>query len=299
MKRIFLGAALLAAGQAQAFCEAGILQTDVLCLTAEVEEIKLCRTTHPETGGDVLALHVDPAVSDGPMISVVEEIPVSMRLGTGGFPWDSYGLSFLHEGGRATLHLKRGIDAADNEGVEIALSLYGRGAEPQRTLSCLVPPLRAEVDMLLAVRGVAPNAHRTGPSAESLPFYTPRQPIMGDTPHGGYSCREMALTPGNAGSDAGQVALYTAPFDAAAVMGYAAAFEVGGAFECWKENGFSAIVWPDADKRGDGDPWSMLEFEARMAACGLDAAHWPPNMPYFGNCSSAWDKSVNVSGFGG
>lgn len=296
MKKIVFGAVMLAAGQAQAFCDEGILQTDVLCLTEEAEEIKVCRTLHPETGGDVLTLHLDPAVSEGPMVSVVEEIPFSMMLGTGGYPWDTYGLTFLHEGGRAVLSLRRGIDATDNNGVEIELALFGRGAEPQRTLTCMVPALSAEIETLLASRGIEPNTYRTGPSAESRPFYAPRQPLVGDTPYGGYSCREVGLVISNEGTDSEQVALYTAPNDEAAVMGYASPYEVSGAFECWAENGFSAIVWPDVEKRGDGDPWSMLDFDARMASCGLNEASWPPNTPYFGKCSSAWIKSGNVAG---
>lgn len=299
MKRVIFSAALLAAGQAQAFCDEGILQTDILCLTEEAEEIKVCRTIDPATEGDVLALHLNPAVSEGPMASPVEEIPFSMMLGTGGYPWDSYGLTFFHEGGRATLSLRRAMDAADNEGVEISLALFGRGAEPERVLTCMVPALMADVETVLESRGIAPNIYRTGPSANSLPFYTPRQPLPGDTPYGGYSCREVELAISGEGTDGDQVAFYTAPNDAAAIMGYAAPYEVSGAFECWAENGFSAIVWPDADKRGDGDPWSMLDFDARLAACGLDEANWPANTPYFGKCSSAWVKAGNVAGMGG
>lgn len=298
MKRMVFGAALLAAGQAQAFCDEGILQTDVLCLTAEAEEIKVCRTAHPETGGGVLTLYLDPALSEGPMVSVVEEIPFSMMLGTGGYPWDTYGLTFFHEAGRAVLSLRRGIDATDNDEVEITLSLFERGAKPQRMLTCMVPALSAEIERLLASRGIEPNTYHTGPSANSLPFYAPRKPLAGDTPYGGYSCREVGLALSNEGTDGEQVALYTAPDDDAAVMGYVYPYEVTGAFECGAENGYSAIVWPDAEKRGDGDPWAMLDFDARMAACSLDKANWPPNTPYFGKCSTAWVKAGNVAGLG-
>lgn len=296
MKRLFLSAALLTAGQAHAFCDEGILQTDVLCLTEEADEIKVCRTVDPATEGDVLTLHLNPAVSEGPMTSNVEEIPFSMMLGTGGFPWDTYGMTFFHEGGRATLTLRRAIDASDNSGVEISLDLYSRGASPDRTLTCMVPALSAEIETLLEARGIEPNSYRTGPSASSLPFYTPRQPLMGDTPFGGYSCREIELTISNEGTADGQIALHTAPFEDAAIMGFISPNEVSGAFECWVENGYSAIVWPDADKRDDGNPWSMLDFDARMEACGLDEAHWPPNMPYFGRCSTAWVSAGNVVG---
>lgn len=296
MKRLIFGAALLAAGQAQAFCDEGVLETDVLCLTEEAEEIKVCRTVHPETETEMLALHVDPAISDGPIVEVARDIPFFMQPGAGGYPWDTYGLTFLHEGGRAMLTMRRAIDAANNDDVEFALSLFDRGAEPLRTMTCMVPALRAELEGLFASRGVEMNAFRTGPSAESRPFYVPRQAVPGDSPHGGYSCREVGLTLSNEGTDDGQIALYTVPNDEAAVMGYAAPYEVSGAFECWAENGFSAIVWPDAEKRGDGDPWSMLDFDARMAACGLNEASWPPNSPYFGKCSSAWIKAGNVVG---
>ena len=299
MKRMIFCAALLAAGQAQAFCDEGVLQTDVLCLTEEVEEIKVCRTVHPETGAEMLALHVDPAISDGPIFEVARDIPFFMQPGTGGYPWDTYGMSFLHEGGRAMLTMRRAIDATNNDDVEFALSLFDRGAEPYRTMTCLVPALRAELEGLFAARGVELNTFRTGPSAESLPFYAPRKPLPGDAPYGGYSCREVGIVISNEGTDGEQVALYTAPNDEAAIMGYAYPYEVSGAFECWAENGYSAIVWPDAEKRGDGDPWSMLDFDARMATCGLDEANWPPNTPYFGKCSTAWIKAGNVAGMGG
>lgn len=191
MKRIIFGAAMLAAGQAQAFCEEGFFQTDVLCLTEEVEEIKVCRSVHPETETEMLALHVDPAISDGPIVEVAREIPFFMRPGTGGYPWDTYEMAFLHEGGRAMLSLRRAIGAPNNDEVEISLSLFGRGAEPYRTLTCILPPLRAEVETLLASRAVEMNAFRTGPSAQSLPFYTPLQKLPGDAPYGGYTCREV------------------------------------------------------------------------------------------------------------
>lgn len=300
MKRVILGAVFLAAaGQAQAFCDEGVLQTDVLCVTEEIEEIKLCRSVDPATEGDVLTLHVDPAISEGPMASAVEEIPFYMRPGAGGYPWDTFGMTFFHEGGRATLNIRRAMDAVDNDNVEFSLTLFDRGAEPSRTLTCVVPALRAELETLFATRGVEMNPYRTGPSAASLPFYTPRQPVPGDTPYGGYSCREVGLTLSNEGTDEGQVALYTAPVEGAAIMGYTYPGDVRGAFECWNESGFSAIVWPDADKRDDDMPWPMLDFDARMAACGLDEANWPPNMDYFGKCSSAWVKSGNVAGLGG
>lgn len=300
MKRLILGATLplFAAGQAQAFCDEGILETDVLCLTEEVQEIKVCRTTHPETQGDVLTLYVDPAVSEGPMVSVVEEIPFAMFPGTGGYPWDNYSFTFFHEGGRATLNLRRSIDAVDNDDVEISLELFGRGARPQRTLSCMVPALRAEVDTLLASRGIEMNNARTGPSADSKPYYTPLQPLPGDTPYGGYTCRSVELAISDEGTDGKQVALYAAPIEGAAIMDYAYPSDVSEVFECWAEGGFSGIVWPDMEKRGEGDPWSMFDFDTRMAACGLDEANWPPNMPYFGKCSSAWVKSSNVVGLG-
>ncbi|WP_417271708.1 hypothetical protein [Celeribacter sp.] len=292
-------AALLVANQAHAFCDEGILETDVLCVTEEAEEIKLCRTVHPMTEMEMLTLHVAPAISEGPLSEVARDIPFAMTLGTGGYPWDIYGLTFLHEGGRAVLNLRRAIDAVDNSQVEISLDLFGRGSPPQRTLTCMVPALRAEIEALLTARGIAPNDERTGPSADSRPFYIPRQPLPGDTPYGGYACREVGLIESNEGSDAGQIALYTAPFEDAAIMGYVSPYDASGAFECWNENGFSGIVWPDGDKRGDDLPWSTLDFDARLAACGLNEANWPPNVAYDGKCSSAWVTSGSVAGFGG
>ena len=297
MRKFLTAISLLAAGQAQAFCDEGILQTQVLCLTSEAEEIKLCHSVDPATEGDMLTLHLDPAVSEGPMSSFVHEIPFSMRPGTGGYPWDTYGLTFFHEGGRATLNLRKAIDAPDNTDVEISLSLFDRASEPYRTLTCMQPVLMAEVETLLSTRGIEMNSFRTGPSASSLAYFAPRQPLPGGTPYGGYSCREASLVTGNEGTDGGQVALYTAPFEGAAIMGYVYPSDLSGAFECSYENGFSAIVWPDADKRGDSDPWSMLDFEERLAACRLDAEGWPPNYPYLGDCSRAWVKEVNVAGF--
>ena len=292
-------AAVLAASQAAAFCDEGILETDVLCVTEEAEEIKLCRTVHPMTEMEILTLNVDPAISKGPHSEVARDIPFAMTLGTGGYPWDSYGLTFFDEGGHAVLNLRRAIDAVDNSHVEISLDLFGRGSEPQRTLTCMVPALRAEIDALLTTRGIAPNGARTGPSADSRPFYIPRQRLPGDTPYGGYACREVGLVESKEGSDAGQIALYTAAFEDAAIMGYLSPYDATGAFECWNENGFSGIVWPDRDKRGDDLPWSMLDFDARLVACGLNEASWPPNVAYDGKCSSAWVTSGSVAGFGG
>jgi hypothetical protein len=186
-------AAVLAASQAAAFCDEGILETDVLCVTEDAEEIKLCRTVHPMTEMEILTLNVDPAISKGPHSEVARDIPFAMTLGTGGYPWDSYGLTFFDESGHAVLNLRRAIDAVDNSHVEISLDLFGRGSEPQRTLTCMVPALRAEIDALLTTRGVAPNGARTGPSADSRPFYIPRQRLPGDTPYGGYACREVGL----------------------------------------------------------------------------------------------------------
>lgn len=44
---------LCSAGMSQAFCD-DILATQVLCLTEEAEEIKICASQHPETGDPVL-----------------------------------------------------------------------------------------------------------------------------------------------------------------------------------------------------------------------------------------------------
>lgn len=299
MRKIMTIAAVLAAGQAHAFCDDGVLETDVLCVTEDVEEIKLCRAVHPMTEMAMWTLQVDPAFSEGPLSEVARDIPFAMMLGTGGYPWDSFGLTFLHEGGRAVLNLRRAVDAVDNNQVEISLDLFGRGAEPQRTLTCMVPPLRAEIEALLTARGIEQNDERTGPSADSRPFYIPRQLLPGDTPFGGYACREVGLAESIEGSDGGQVALYTAPFEDAPIMGYVSPRDASGTFECWNENGFSGIVWPDGDKRGDDLPWSMLDFDARLAACGLNEANWPPNVAYDGKCSSAWVRSWSVAGFGG
>jgi hypothetical protein len=82
-------------------------------------------------------------------------------------------------------------------------------------------------------------------------------------------------------------------------MGYVSPYDATGAFECWNENGFSGIVWPDRDKRSDGLSCSMLDFDARLVACGLNEANWPPNVAYNGKCSSAWMISGSVAGFGG
>ena len=143
MRKTMTIAAVLAASQAAAFCDEGILETDVLCVTEEAEEIKLCRTVHPMTEMEILTLNVDPAISKGPHSEVARDIPFAMTLGTGGYPWDSYGLTFFDEGGHAVLNLRRAIDAVDNSHVGISLDLFGRGAEPQRTLTCMVPALRA------------------------------------------------------------------------------------------------------------------------------------------------------------
>jgi hypothetical protein len=43
----------------------------------------------------------------------------------------------------------------------------------------------------------------------------------------------------------------------------------------------------------------MLDFDARLVACGLNEASWPPNVAYDGKCSSAWVTSGSVAGFGG
>lgn len=286
-------------GGAHAFC-GDILATEVLCVTEDAEEIKLCAATHPETGAAAFELHVTPAISDGPIVQLATETPFGMTPGTGGFPWDSYRLTFLHEGGRAVLEVKTPIDGGGAAEAEIGLDLYGRGATPMRSLSCLTPALRAEMDSILDARGIAFNSYRTGPSGRSAPFYQPLKPLTGAAPYGSSACREVGGVLSNEGTDAGQIALYAAPFDAAAILGYIAPAALDHAFECNFENGFSGILWVDPDKGdGTGGYINGLAFEEKLAACAMTPEAWPADMAYLGPCSSAWVKAGNVAGFGG
>ncbi|WP_065334791.1 hypothetical protein [Tritonibacter mobilis] len=290
---------LCSAGMAQAFCD-DILATQVLCLTEEADEIKVCSSQHPETGDPVLELHVTPQISDGPIYRLAADVPFGMTPGTGGFPWDVHEFSFLHEGGRAVLSVKTPMDTDDTSDAEIWLDLFGRGTAPDRSLSCMQPALSAEVENLLALRRVSMNTMRTGPSADSAPFYQPSKPIPGATPHGSYDCREVAGVLSNEGTENGQIALYAAPSEEAAILGYAFPSDLGSAFECVSEDGYSGIIWIDPNKGdGAGGYMAQLDYEARLAACSMTPDDWPPNMAYWGNCSSAWVKQGNIAGFGG
>ena len=290
---------LCSAGMAQAFCD-DILATQVLCLTEEADEIKVCSSQHPETGDPVLELHVTPQISDGPIYRLAADVPFGMTPGTGGFPWDVHEFSFLHEGGRAVLSVKTPMDTDDTSDAEIWLDLFGRGTAPDRSLSCMQPALSAEIDNLLALRRVSMNTMRTGPSADSAPFYQPSKPISGATPHGSYDCREVAGVLSNEGTENGQIALFAAPSDEAAILGYAFPSDLGSAFECVSEDGFSGIIWVDPDKGDDaGGYMTQLDYEARLAACSMTADDWPQDRAYWGNCSSAWVKQGNIAGFGG
>nr|WP_255729586.1 hypothetical protein [Epibacterium sp. Ofav1-8] len=296
---IFGVSLLSSAGVAQAFCD-DILATQVLCLTEDADEIKVCSSQHPETGDPVFELHVTPQISDGPIYRLAADVPFGMTPGTGGFPWDVHEFSFLHEGGRAVLSVKTPMDTDDTSGAEIWLDLFGRGTAPDRSLSCMQPALSAEIDNLLALRRVSINTMRTGPSADSAPFYQPSKPIPGATPHGSYNCREVAGVLSNEGTENGQIALYAAPAEEAAILGYAFPSDLGSAFECVSEDDYSGIIWIDPNKGdGAGGYMAQLDFEARLAACSMTPDDWPPNMAYWGNCSSAWVKQGNIAGFGG
>lgn len=290
---------LCSAGMVQAFCD-DILATQVLCLTEDADEIKVCSSQHPEIGDPVLELHVTPQVSDGPIYQLAADVPFGMTPGTGGFPWDVHEFSFLHEGGRAVLSVKTPMDTEDTSDAEIWLDLFGRGTAPDRSLSCMQPALSAEIENLLALRRVSMNTMRTGPSADSAPFYQPSKPISGATPHGSYNCREVAGVLSNEGTENGQIALYAAPSEEAAILGYAFPSDLGSAFECVSEDGYSGIIWIDPNKGdGAGGYMAQLDYEARLAACSMTPDDWPPNMAYWGNCSSAWVKQGNIAGFGG
>lgn len=290
---------LCSAGMAQAFCD-DILATQVLCLTEDADEIKVCSSQHPEIGDPVLELHVTPQIPDGPIYQLAADVPFGMTPGTGGFPWDVHEFSFLHEGGRAVLSVKTPMDTEDTSDAEIWLDLFGRGTAPDRSLSCMQPALSAEIENLLALRRVSMNTMRTGPSADSAPFYQPSKPISGATPHGSYNCREVAGVLSNEGTENGQIALFAAPSDEAAILGYAFPSDLGSAFECVSEDGFSGIIWVDPDKGdGAGGYMTQLDYEARLAACSMTADDWPQDRAYWGNCSSAWVKQGNIAGFGG
>jgi len=286
-------------GVAQAFCD-DILATKVLCLTEDADEIKVCSTRHPETGAPALELHVTLGISDGPITRLTADIPYGMTPGTGGFPWDVHEFTFVHEGGRAVLSVKTPMDTQDSSDAQVWLDLFGRGAAPDRSLACMTPVLQAEVTDLLKLRGVSLNAMRTGPSADSAPFYQPSKPLVGSTPHGSNDCREVGAVLSNEGTENGQIALYAAPNDEAAILGYVFPSDLGTAFECNYQDGFSGIIWSDPDKGdGAGGYMAQLDYEARMEACALTPEAWPANMAYWGKCSSAWVKEGNISGFGG
>jgi len=141
---------------------------------------------------------------------------------------------------------------------------------------------------------------RTGPSVDSAAFYQPSTPITGATPYGSYDCREVAGVLSSEGTENGQIALYTAPMDEAAILGFAFPSDLGSAFECAYEDGYSGIIWIDPGKGdGAGGYMEQLDYEARLAACAMTPDEWPPNMAYWGKCSSAWVKQGNVAGFGG
>ncbi|MGV6811563.1 MAG: hypothetical protein ACWA47_04910 [Brevirhabdus sp.] len=282
---------------AHAFCD-DILATQVLCLTEEADEIKVCATSHPETGAPALTLHVTPQISDGPITQLTADIPFGMTPGTGGFPWDMYEFGFVHEGGRAVLNIKTPMDSADTASAEIWLDLYGRSTMPDRSLHCMVPALRAEIASLLDLRGVALNEMRTGPSADSAAFYQPAVPIVAETSSGGLDCRAVAGVLSNEGTENGQIALFSAPSTDASILGYAFPGDLGTAFECNFRDGFSGIIWVDPDKGdGAGGQMQQLDYEARLAACSMSPADWPANTAYWGKCSSAWVRESNVAGF--
>jgi hypothetical protein len=290
---------LCSAGIAQAFCD-DILATQVLCLTEEAEEIKVCASQHPEMGTPVLSLHLSPSISNAPITRLAQDIPFGMTLGTGGFPWDIHEFSFVHDGGRAVLSLKTPIDSRETSEAEIWLDFFGRGTAPDRSLHCMQPALRAEIDTLLSLRGISVNMLRTGPSAESAGYYQPHQPIVGAAPYGSADCREVAGVLSNEGTENGQIALYAAPHANAAILGYVFPSDLGAAFECAYENGYSGLIWSDPEKGdGRGGYVAALDFEERMAACALTPEAWPPNLAYWGTCSSAWVKESNVAGFEG
>lgn len=290
---------LCSASMAQAFCD-DILTTQVLCLTEEAEEIKVCATEHPETGAPALELHVTPQISDGPITRLTADIPFGMTPGTGGFPWDVHEFTFVHEGGRAVLSVKSPIDSTDTSDAKIWLDLFSRGTAPDSSLYCMQPALSAEVTNLLTLRGVSMNVLRTGPSGVSTAYYQPTKPITGATPHGAYDCREVAGVLSNEGTENGQIALYAAPNDEAAILGYVFPGDLGSAFECANEDGYAGIIWIDPDKGdGAGGYMAQLDYDARLAACSLTPDAWPANMAYWGNCSSAWIRQGNIAGFGG
>ncbi|NIZ13393.1 hypothetical protein [Phaeobacter sp. HF9A] len=296
---VFGASLLCSAGMAQAFCD-DILATQVLCLTEDADEIKVCASQHPETGDPVLELHVTPQISDGPIFQLAADVPFGMTPGTGGFPWDVYEFSFVHEGGRAVLGIKTAMDTTDTSDAEIWLDLFGRGTAPDRSLACMQPALSAEIPNLLALRRVSMNSMRTGPSAESAAFYQPSKPITGATPYGSYDCREVAGVLSNEGTENGQIALYAAPTDDAAILGYAFPSDLGSAFECAFEDGYSGVIWIDPEKGdGAGGYMAQLDYDERLAACSMTPEDWPPNMVYWGKCSSAWVKQGNLAGFGG
>ncbi|WP_417263328.1 hypothetical protein [Celeribacter sp.] len=282
---------------AHAFCD-DILATQVLCVTEEAEEIKLCAAQHPETGAPAFELHVTPQISDGPLTQLAIDTPFDMTPGTGGYPWDSYSLTFLHEGGRAVLNIQTPMDGAGAEEAEIWLDLFDRSVAPARTLSCLTPALSAEVSDILTARDIAFNSFRTGPSGESAAYYQPRMPLVGAGPYGGAECREVSGVISNKGTESGQIALYAAPFEEAAILGYISPYALENAFECDFDNGFSGIIWTDPEK-GDGANGYMSElgYDAKLEACGLTPEGWPTDTAYLGKCSSAWVHEGNVAGF--
>ncbi|MBW6418656.1 hypothetical protein [Celeribacter sp. PS-C1] len=293
----FTLALLSSTAGAHAFCD-DILATQVLCVTEEAEEIKLCGAQHPETGAPAFELHVTPQISDGPLTQLAIDTPFDMTPGTGGYPWDSYSLTFLHEGGRAVLNIQTPIDGGGAGDTEIWLELYHRNATPIRTLSCLTPALSAEVADILTAREIALNSFRTGPSRQSAAYYQPRMPLVGAAPYGGAECREVSGVLSNEGTDNGQIVLYAAPFEEAAILGYISPYALENAFECDFDNGFSGIIWTDPEKGdGAGGYMSELDYDAKLEACGLTPEGWPTDVAYLGKCSSAWVREGNVAGF--
>lgn len=88
------------------------------------------------------------------------------------------------------------------------------------------------------------------------------------------------------------------PDESAEILGYTYPEDLGDAFECNYENGFSGLIWIDPDKGdGAGDYMGQLDVEARLQACNMTAAGWPAHMVYWGVCSSAWVKDANVAGY--
>lgn len=195
---ILTSALICAGGAAHAFCD-DILATQVLCLTEEAEEIKICASKHPVTEAAALTLHAEPGILAGPITRLASEIPLAMTPGTGGFPWDMYDFSFVHGDGRAVVSIKTPMDTDDTSAAEIWLDLFGRGTAPDRSLTCMVPALRAEVDTLLQSRGVAWNRLHTGPSAASAPLFQPEKPITGGDQPGAGHCRPVAAVLSNEG----------------------------------------------------------------------------------------------------